>query len=143
MKDISRPATLVLVVAVVTLLARHSLFAHEPALIAVQCLAAALMLWARWTFGMRSFHAAATPTAGGLVTTGPYRFLRHPIYSAILFFVWAGTISHPSVVGFGLVALASIALAVRMGTEERLVADRYPEYAAYAAGTKRVIPFLL
>src|SRR5690349_14967955 len=34
---------------------------------AVQVLAVGLMLWARWTFGRRSFHAAANPTAGGLV----------------------------------------------------------------------------
>jgi len=45
------------------------------------------MLWARLTFGGRSFHAGANPTAGGVVTTGPYRFVRHPIYAAILYFL--------------------------------------------------------
>jgi protein-S-isoprenylcysteine O-methyltransferase Ste14 len=42
---------------------------------------------ARVTFGRRSFHAAANPTAGGLVTTGPYRLIRHPIYTAACLFV--------------------------------------------------------
>ena len=75
----SLAATSVLVVAVVTLLARHALFANSPVGIGVQIGAGALMLWARLTFGGRSFHAAANPTAGGVVTTGPYRFVRHPI----------------------------------------------------------------
>lgn len=143
MKDASRLATVVLVMAVVLLLLEHWLLADAPALIALQGLAAALMLWARLIFGLRSFHAAANPTAGGLVTTGPYRFVRHPIYSAILLFVWAGVADHARLVPLGLAVLASVALAIRMRAEEQLVTERYPEYAAYAATTKRVIPFLL
>ena len=50
------------------------------------------MVAARITFGRRSFHAAANPTEGGLVTTGPYAYIRHPIYAAILYFVWAGAL---------------------------------------------------
>ena len=60
----------------------------------VQVAAVLLMVWARMTFGRRSFHAAANPTAGGLVTWGPYRYWRHPIYSAILLFLWSGVLSH-------------------------------------------------
>jgi protein-S-isoprenylcysteine O-methyltransferase Ste14 len=39
--------------------------------------------------------------------------------------------------------LITVGLAVRMVAEERLVAERYPEYLAYAARTKRIIPFIL
>lgn len=31
--------------------------------------------------------------AGGLVTNGPYRFIRHPIYTAVCLFVWTGVLS--------------------------------------------------
>lgn len=44
------------------LVARGELFDAAPAVIAVQVLALAFMIWARTTFGMRSFHAAANAT---------------------------------------------------------------------------------
>jgi protein-S-isoprenylcysteine O-methyltransferase Ste14 len=136
-------ATAVLTVAVISLLLRRSLFAHGPALVAVQAGAAALMLWARLTFGGRSFHAGADPTAGGLVTTGPYRFVRHPIYAALLLFVWAGVVSHGTTLSLLTAIVATAALAARMVAEEMLVLGVYPEYAGYAGRTKRIIPFVL
>ena len=66
-------ATMVLVLCVLALLARHALLAATPIGIALQALAALLMLWARLTFGMRSFHAGATPTAGGARQAHPTR----------------------------------------------------------------------
>ena len=78
------------------LLITRSVFSTSPFIIAPQIAAVALMIWARVTFGCRSFHFAANPTAGGLITTGPYRFIRHPIYTAICLFVAAGAGAHLS-----------------------------------------------
>ena len=141
LKRASISATAVLPVAMVGLLVQHALFAAGPGLMVVQGLAVTLVVWARLTFGMRSLHYAANPTDGGLVTSGPYRFVRHPIYAAILFFVWAGVASQTTLLGVGLGILVSAATAVRIVAEERLVTARYPDYLAYAARTKRVIPF--
>src|SRR5208282_4732713 len=98
--------------------------------------------WARFTFGIRSFHGAANPTAGGLVRSGPYRYLRHPIYAAILYFLWAGIAAHLSISNILLALLASAGLGVRMFAEERLLREMYPEYVEYARRTPRVVPFL-
>jgi protein-S-isoprenylcysteine O-methyltransferase Ste14 len=139
-------ATLLLIATIVLLLARHALFARLPVALALQVLAVALMLWARLTFGTRSFHAAANPTAGGLVTHGPYRYWRHPIYAAILLFVWAGVLGRgvmPDGVTLLVAVLATVMLAVRIQAEEQLLRAAFPEYAAYATRTKRVIPFVL
>ena len=138
----SRLATALLVVVTVTILFRHALFADSPLGMAVQALALLLMIWARITFGRRSFHATASPTEGGLVTTGPYRYWRHPIYAAVLLFMWVGVISHFSPLNALLGLIASAATAVRIITEERLVRERYPEYRDYAARTKRLVPFV-
>jgi protein-S-isoprenylcysteine O-methyltransferase Ste14 len=136
-------ATAVLIAAIVALALRRALFADRPVAITVQIAAVLLMLWARRTFGARSFHAAANPTEGGIVTTGPYRYLRHPIYAAVLYFVWAGVLTHASALNAALGAVATAATAVRIWAEESLLIQRYPDYPAYAARTKRLVPYVL
>jgi protein-S-isoprenylcysteine O-methyltransferase Ste14 len=101
------------------------------------------MVWARITFGRRSFHASADTTEGGLVTTGPYRFIRHPIYASILFFLGAAELSRISVINLIIAVIGSIGIVIRIYTEEHFLMLRYPEYAQYAARTKRIIPFIL
>src|SRR5262245_65556444 len=83
-------------VGLVWLLMSHSLFSTSPIVITAQLLGFVLMMWARVSFGLRSFHLAANPTEGGLVTTGPYRFIRHPIYTGVFLFTWASALGHAS-----------------------------------------------
>ena len=105
-------------------------------------MAVILMIWARATFGSRSFHASAAPTAGGLVTTGPYHYMRHPIYSAGCLFGWGAIAAHWSVVG-ALLGVALIAGGlVRIICEERLLTQAYPAYLAYSKATKRMLPYV-
>ena len=142
LKTLSLAALLLMVVAVLGLLATNSLLARTPAGIAVQVAALLLMVWARLTFGRRSFHASADPTPGGLVTTGPYRFIRHPIYTAASLFIWAGVLSNRSVLAASLGVLLLVGAIVRMLCEERLVVAAYPEYRDYARTTKRMVPYV-
>jgi len=122
---------------------RHELFARTLPAQIVQGCAVGLMVAARITFGKRSFHAAANPTAGGLVTTGPYRWLRHPIYAAILYFLWGTALDHRSYQAIAAAGLVTAGAMVRMYAEETLLIRTYPEYATYRARTARVIPFVL
>lgn len=142
LKAVSLVSLVLMVIALVGLFMNDSLFSLSPAAIAVQCLAVVLMLWARLTFGRRSFHAAANPTSGGLVTTGPYRYIRHPIYTAACFLGWAGALHSGSVLALSLGLLLFAGALGRMLCEERLLVAMYPEYRAYARITKRMLPYL-
>ena len=128
--------------ALVALILMGYFFSANPLVIGVQIGAVILMVWARVVFGMRSFHAAGNPTQGGLVTRGPYRHVRHPIYTAACLLGWAGVLGHFSLISLicGLILL--FCAVVRMLCEEKLVADRYPEYVGYAAKTWRMIPYV-
>jgi protein-S-isoprenylcysteine O-methyltransferase Ste14 len=142
MKVISIAGFMLMLVSVVGLMINLTIFSTTPGLIGVQIAAAALMLWARLTFGRRSFRTAANPTEGGLVTTGPYRFIRHPIYTAVCMFWWAGILSNRSVVSVVFGVGLAIGVFMRMFVEERLLVQRYPDYEQYAQATKRMIPYL-
>jgi protein-S-isoprenylcysteine O-methyltransferase Ste14 len=141
LRNLSITALLLMALALVGLLLNDSLLSASPIVIAVQCAAVALMAWARVTFGLRSMHAGADPTAGGLVTTGPYHFIRHPIYTAACLFGWAGAVAHWSLTAALCGALLFAGALVRMLCEERLVAETYPAYREYARVTKRMIPY--
>ena len=143
LKTISVVGLLLMVAAMVALIFRESLFGSSPIPIVVQALSVLLMVWARLTFKWRSFHAAANPTEGGLVRSGPYRFIRHPIYAAVLYFAWAGIVSHPGFVNVLLGILVLAGAVMRLVPEEKLLLDMYPDYAEYARQTKRIIPYLL
>ncbi len=143
LRSVSLVGHFTLVLALVGLFIQGSLLASGYIAIIIQLLAAGLMTWARITFGKRSFHAAADPTEGGLVTTGPYAYMRHPIYASILYFLWAAVFSHLSDINLILGIIGTVGASIRIYSEEHLIMHQYPQYADYAARTKRVIPFLI
>jgi protein-S-isoprenylcysteine O-methyltransferase Ste14 len=114
----------------------------DPVVLALQTIAVGLMIWARVIFGRRSFHATAQPTGGGIVTRGPYRFVRHPIYASVCLFAWACGMGHPSLIALGMAVVVTGGAAVRIVLEERLLRQQYPEYAEYARRTKRLVPYV-
>jgi protein-S-isoprenylcysteine O-methyltransferase Ste14 len=146
LRTASIAATVLLVAVIVALYIRHELLGTNTVAVILQVAAVALMLWARVTFGRRSFHAAANPTAGGLVTWGPYRHWRHPIYSAVLLFLWSGVLSHGlDPLAITLAVVGTLATIVRVLSEERLLRAEFSGsdgYDAYARRTKRFVPFV-
>ncbi len=119
-----------------------ALFASHWALRVVQVAAFGLMIAARLTFGRRSFHASADPTSGGLVTTGTYAYLRHPIYAAVIYFTCAGAVDHVSWPVLGWAGLVVAGAFIRMHMEESLLIGRYPDYREYRRRVKRIVPFV-
>jgi protein-S-isoprenylcysteine O-methyltransferase Ste14 len=79
-----------------------------------------------------------------LITTGIYRHLRHPMYSAFWLMAIAQALLLPNLLG-GLAGLVGFGLlfALRIGPEERMMEEAFgEEYRAYRKRTWRVIPFL-
>jgi len=142
LKMISMIELVLMIAALVGLYEIGVLFSAQPIAIALQVIAVALIVWARITFGRRSFHAAANPTTGGLVTTGPYRYIRHPIYTAASLLGWGAIVVHWSLLSVALGVLLFLGGLVRLVCEEQLVKQMYPEYLEYSKVTKRMIPYL-
>ena len=79
-----------------------------------------------------------------LVRSGPYRTVRHPIYSSLLFLLLAvGFLVTPFVLLGVALAVFFIGTAIRIRTEEGLLAARFGEqFEAYRRAVPALIPFL-
>ena len=88
----------------------------------------------------RSF--AILPQAREMVTTGPYKFVRHPLYLAGQISTFGIALQFLQPWGM-LIVLAGFALQFpRMRYEEAILTASFPAYREYAARTARIIPFL-
>jgi protein-S-isoprenylcysteine O-methyltransferase Ste14 len=132
----------VAVLGLLYLINKNYILSKNPIVIFIQLCSIAFMIWARITFGRRSFHATANTTKGELVTNGPYRWLRHPIYASVIYFSWASVISYPFIDTIAAAILISGGMFVRMILEEKSLKLTYDNYVEYSKHAKRIIPFL-
>lgn len=107
----------------------------------VAAASAMLGLWALSANPPGNFNIRPAPREGGqLVKQGPYRWIRHPMYSAVIAFglACAWTAATPS--GWlGLGALVAVLIA-KAAYEERWMVQAHPGYAAYRTRTSRFLP---
>jgi len=82
------------------------------------------------------------PEARGLVTRGPYRVVRHPVYLGELAACAGLVLAAPTAWNLLVAAVFVGAQAVRMRLEENELGVQFPEYARYAAETPRLFPRL-
>ncbi len=103
--------------------------------------------WALWANRPGNFNIRPTPRPGGqLVQTGPYRWIRHPMYTAVLLAAVAGLLGAGAdqrlAVAAAAVALA-VVLRVKAEVEERWMLAQHPAYAGYLRTTWRFVPGLV
>lgn len=78
-----------------------------------------------------------------LVTTGAYRYIRHPMYTALLFLAWGAFLKDISVPSIMLVGGASIALFfTALREEEECKCHFGADYFEYIKTSKRFVPFV-
>lgn len=82
--------------------------------------------------------------AGRLVTAGVYRYIRHPMYSSVLFLAWGGLLKRVTIGTLALGAVATVSLLVTAKNEEAENVKRFgTQYREYMKRTHRFVPFLL
>jgi protein-S-isoprenylcysteine O-methyltransferase Ste14 len=98
--------------------------------------------------GFYLLHVIGRPRSGiesttTLVMIGAYKYIRHPLYSSLLFFAWGAFFKSPSWLGGILALAASVFLVATAKVEEsENIRNFGADYGVYMKTTKMFIPFL-
>jgi protein-S-isoprenylcysteine O-methyltransferase Ste14 len=82
------------------------------------------------------------PEARGLVVSGPYRLVRHPVYLGEIGALAGLTLASAAAWSFAILGAFVLAQSVRMRMEERALTAAFPEYRVYATQTGLLLPRL-
>lgn len=103
----------------------------------------ALVLWTFRHNRPGNFNIRPTPRQGGrLITSGPYRHVRHPMYGAVLLGAAAMALMSPPLAGWLAWGALLAVLLAKSALEERWMIDAHPPYAAYRQHSWRLVPGL-
>lgn len=101
-------------------------------------------IWARRHLG-RYWSAAITLKEGHkLIRTGPYHYVRHPIYTGLLFGILGTALIEGKLLGLFIVVMIIAVYYRKIRLEEAVLSQAFgPEYQSYRKEVKALIPFVL
>lgn len=111
--------------------------------LSIHTFGALLGLWALKTMHLGHFNIIPDPMPHlELVTTGPYAFIRHPMYASILLFFIPLPILDSSLFTWSLYIILCATLLLKLHYEEALICQKTADYAIYQSHSKKLIPWV-
>lgn len=103
-----------------------------------------LAIWARMILGKNWSSSVTIKQDHSLILTGPYAFVRHPIYSGILLALLGSAVIVGRIRILIFVPILLIGFLIKSRKEERFMTEKFGrQYEEYRQHTKALIPFLL
>ena len=116
---------------------------HIPLLI-IEIAGVILVIWAIAIMGITNTNITPlVKQSAVLITNGPYKFIRHPMYTAVLLTIWPLIIDQYSILRLIIALVLTIDLIVKLLYEESLLKKHFAGYEIYMSETKRLIPFVI
>lgn len=101
----------------------------------------AFAVWARFYLGGNWSGAVSVKVGHELIRTGPYGWVRHPIYSGLLVALFGTALARPRLIGFLAIALFSLGFSIKSRMEEEFMRKTFGErYLEYSRETGALIP---
>lgn len=132
------------VISIAVILVTGRPFAGRIPLLIPQIAGVMLGIWAIAVMGVKNTNIAPLVRQDArLVINGPYAFIRHPMYSAVLLTIWPLILDQYSLLRLTSGLILTVDLIVKMLYEEKLLKMHFAGYETYMKETKRLIPFVL
>jgi len=111
--------------------------------IVILVLAIFLGLWSLWTMFIKKFRITNKISSDSrIVAKGPYKFIRHPLYSSLLLILLTIVLNHFTFIRLILWLILLTVVFAKLMYEERSIIKRNTDYLIYKRGTKRLLPFI-
>lgn len=122
---------------------QHRLELLHTAALAGYATATLLALWAIKTMRLGKFNIVPDPQPNTtLITSGPYQYIRHPMYLSILLFFLPPVLLQSSLSILLTYGLLTLTLFIKLHYEEHLLKQTFPTYSHYQTHSKKLIPFI-
>ncbi|MCM2372709.1 methyltransferase family protein [Aporhodopirellula aestuarii] len=129
-----------LTAATLVLTARNVL--NSPVALVLIVAGALLGIGAWLTFGLTKITVMPElKDEARLITNGPYRFIRHPMYTAVALFCLGFVVASPSLWRILIWIALVVVVTAKSRIEEAFLLDRFSEYSQYKKRTGRFLPF--
>jgi protein-S-isoprenylcysteine O-methyltransferase Ste14 len=97
--------------------------------------------------GIRGLRESVTPMPkpkpdGALVVDGIYAYVRHPIYLGVILVAFGWSVAMDSVYALVVAVIYVVFFDLKSRREEAWLRQQYPEYAVYAAHTRKFVPYV-
>ena len=102
-----------------------------------------LGIWAIHSMGLSNLSIFSNPKVNSKIkTTGPYKIIRHPMYTAVLIFSFGMLLMNPILQMYLALFLLIIDLVLKLRFEEKKLQEKFEEYTQYKKTTYYLIPFI-
>jgi len=110
---------------------------------AIQLIGILLGIWSILVMSKSKLNIAPIPRVGSiLINSGPYRFIRHPMYLSLLLVLLPMMMIHGSAVGWFIFGVFFINLILKLSYEEQLLMQTFERYSDYQQHSWRLIPWV-
>ncbi len=109
----------------------------------LQIIGVAIGLWGILTMRIGNFNIQPEVKSVTLITSGPYRWIRNPMYLAVILFYATIVVQNFSWMNGIVFIILLITILLKIYSEEEFLDERFgEEYANYKMKSKRIIPFI-
>lgn len=128
--------------AIIILVLTGSIFPADIVKLTIMILFVLFGLWAMFVHRFRFNALPELRDDSSLKTSGPYRFVRHPMYTSLIFITLIWVVNDFSIFRLAIWIILLITIHLKSEYEELLLIKKFPDYRQYKVRTKKFIPFI-